>query len=283
MSSFVNRYLDTLTEEDLRKKDDTSTEPKKLKSKRNRVPSDESDDTVKKDKSKRLRVVSDDDSDDDEIKKNKSKRLRIGSGDDSDDNEIKKNKSKRMHIGSGDSDEVVKKKVKSKRLRVVSDDSDEVVKKKVKSKRLGVVSDDDSDAVKVNTPKKSVVVSDKSDDDVVAGSESPDDLMVVDVRLGRGRGRADDASGGNVDDVENDSTNQAARMDDGNQKTDKETRKSKRKEIPPAIVNDDGICFSNNGQYCLDMSQRYELSELAVEWTRTLCNQNKVRGFFSLK
>ena len=238
-----SKFADTLTKEDLRKKDDMSIEPKKQKSKRKRVSSDESDDIVKKDNSKRLRVVSDDDSDDDKVKKNKAK-------------------AKRLRIGSDDSDEVVKK------------------KKKAKSKRSRVVSDDDSDDVKIDTPKKSVVISDESDDDVVAGTESPDDLMVVDVRLGRGRARADDASGENVGAVEDDSTEQASRTDSRNQKTDKERRKSERKEIPPAIVNDDGICFSNNGQYCLDMSQRYELSEFAIEWTRALCDQNKVWAFF---
>ena len=176
-----------------------------------------------------------------EPKKDKSKRRRIVSDDDS-NNEVKKNKSKRLRIGSDDSDEVVKK-VKSKRLHVVSDDEiDDVVKK--------------------DTPKKSVVISDESDDDVMmANTESPDDLMVVDVRLGGVRGRPEKAQG----------------------EKDKEGKKSKRKEIPPAIVNDDGICLSNNGQYCLDMSKRYELSGSAIEWTHVLCNQNKVQSVFSLK
>ena len=104
-----NHYLliftDTLTKDDLNRRDNVSKEPKK-------------------DKSKRRRIVSDDDSNN-EVKKNKSKRLRIGS-DDSDE-VVKKVKSKRLHVVSDDEIDDVVKKDRPKKSVVISDESDDDV------------------------------------------------------------------------------------------------------------------------------------------------------------
>ena len=107
-----SKFVDTLTEEHLRGRDNTLIELQKQESKRKRVSSDGSDDTVKKYKSKRLRVVS-------------------GGSDDT----VKKDKSKRLHVVSDGSDDTVKKD-KSKRLCVVSDGSDDTVKKDKSNKIL---------------------------------------------------------------------------------------------------------------------------------------------------
>ena len=62
----------------------------------------------------------------------------------------------------------------------------------------------------------------------------------------------------------------------GKNQNDKEVIKKKRIDVQPAITNDDGMCFSKNGQYCLDMSRRCELYAASEKWIKTLCIQNKV-------
>ena len=62
----------------------------------------------------------------------------------------------------------------------------------------------------------------------------------------------------------------------GKLQDDKEVAKKKRRNVQPAVINNDGICFSNNGQYHLDMSKRSELYAGSEKWVRTLCSQNKV-------
>ena len=69
--------------------------------------------------------------------------------------------------------------------------------------------------MKKDTAKKSVVISDESEDDVmIASTASPDDLMVVDVRLRGDRGRPDKALG----------------------EKDTQAKKGKRKEIPASCL-----------------------------------------------
>ena len=73
-----------------------------------------------------------------------------------------------------------------------------------------------------------------------------------------------------------DSTNSRKAKATGKNQNDKEVTKKKRIDVQPVITNDDGICFSKNGQYCLDMSHRYELYAASEKWIKTLCIQNKV-------
>ena len=57
---------------------------------------------------------------------------------------------------------------------------------------------------------------------------------------------------------------------------DKEVTKRNRRNVQPAVINNDGTCFSKNGQYRLDMRKRSELYAASEKWIKTLCIQNKV-------